>query len=51
MLEDLEELVRQFDVRALFVPQSVDQFLVNLMIVMIVVGCVVVAWKALARLF
>ncbi len=51
VIEDLEQLVREFDLQAIVSPTSPEQFVTNLVILAILAGVLVVAWKALGILF
>jgi hypothetical protein len=51
MFEDLEALVREFDVQTLTRPASPEQFMFSLVVVAILFACGWVALKLLGRLF
>lgn len=51
MLDDLRQLVDEFDLEALVNPTSPEQFVWNLVVLAILLGVLVVAWKALGFLF
>ncbi len=45
MLEDLQTLWDEFDLHALLNPHSPEQFVTNLVFLLILVGALVAAWK------
>ncbi len=50
MVEDLKILTREFDIMALLNPASVEQFMMTLILLLMMVGLVLFAWKIVQHL-